>query len=193
MRRAYRVTSHFLHYAYLAYERRLVLGRSEGAQVVVKADSLYLAALPVKAEAVLRRHVYGAYADALLRGVNLLAAGQDGGCEGVEVRRFGRPQVWVGYLAGHRSASVCGAHGLCLFINGVAAGVFQRELYGQPVGLVIACHLCRDAHRGAFRRGLVRAEPSAPVVKTGLRCDNQPDGAVQSAAGIPPAALFHVA
>ena len=102
----YGVAAHFLHYADLADERRLVFCRSEGAEVVVKAHALYLPALAVKAEAVLRRHVNGAYAHALCYRVNLPAACRYGGCEGIEIRRFGRPKLRIVNLAGHGRASV---------------------------------------------------------------------------------------
>ncbi len=162
------------------------------AEVVVKAHAFYLPALAVKAEAVLRRHVNGAYAHALRYRVNLPAACRYGGCEGVEIRRLGRPQLRIVNLAGHGRASVRGVYGLRGLVDGVARLVFQGECYGQPVGVVISCDLCRDAHRGFLCRYFVGAEPSAPVVQARLRGYDELHGAVYSAAGVPSAALLHV-
>ena len=185
------VAAHFLHHLDLADERRLVDGRAEWPQVVVKAHALELPAHAVEHETALTidRHRADSEArrvavDGLSTAVGLPYRQR----EPVEAGRLGTPGARPG--DGHQPAfgrlsrrSLERGHHAALRVGHAAlhAPALHRP-HGLPINL--------DLGRGGRQTG--RAHEDRPVVEPRVGRRDELHGAVEARSGIPAAALLAV-
>ena len=186
------VASHLLQLADALDEGGLVLGGTERTEVMVQADTLQLAGDSIQLESLLLAHAHCAQSHLGLLDVGEHIVLVETGDEGVEIGRLGRPHL--GFLHVER-----GGH-LALGIGLDAVGCHKSAL------VVIERYLHRGGgcgfgslHPGIHQQGSVllaqlgRTGKHAPGgdVLVGLVGDEF-HRTVDTATGIPSAALFHI-
>ena len=156
VRCAYGVAAHVFQDTYLADDGILVHGSSQGAEVVVQAYSLDLAADAVELETALCAHFDGAQADAVGQPVEDVDVGVvaalaqflvEHGLQAVQVRCLGSPGMQLVNVLRSLDGQLCGAGAVgvdgCLFIfDGFAVGVEQVDEQLHVVARLVANGLC---------------------------------------------------
>ena len=186
------VDAHILEELYLMAQGRTVDGGSEGAEVVVVADTLELGELAVEEEALLGDIFDGADAEAGVIVVELSAVDTQCGTGGVEGRRRGAPE-----LGGADKEILCELLAVGMIYRGVgghdlALGVENVGGHGDLLALCGSVNLHLEAHRGILLAHLGSGDVGAPGGDMQTRGVDHMDVAVEARAGIPAGGFLEI-